>query len=106
MISTHILDLRTGNPAAGVAVTLLKKSSEWETIKEAKTDNDGRIKFDCSPAAGEYRLLFEIEDYLKSNELEPFFTSAPITFRITDTGRNYHVPLLLSPYGFSTYRGS
>ena len=107
MISTHILDLKTGTPAKGVGVTLEKKAeTEWQLVVSAKTNEDGRIKYDLPKTEGIYRLTFEIEPYLKNSGETPFFIVAPVTFQITDTSRNYHVPLLLSPYGYSTYRGS
>ncbi len=107
MISTHILDLQTGQPAENVTVILEKENNTvWSVLSDQKTNSDGRIKFDVSTEAGVYRLQFKISDYLKANGSEPFFIEAPVTFEINDTTRNYHVPLLLSPYGYSTYRGS
>lgn len=107
MISTHILDINVGMPAKDVNVTLEKKSGDnWSLVKQDKTNTDGRINFDCPYEAGQYRLSFEIEDYFKKQNLDPFFLSVPVAFNITDTKRKYHVPLLLSPFGYSTYRGS
>jgi 5-hydroxyisourate hydrolase len=107
MISTHILDTSLGHPAAGVPVRLekyVKKS--WQVVAEEKTNKDGRIAFDCPAAAGTYKLVFLTEEYLKKNKIKPFFLRAPVVFEITDTKRKYHIPLLLNPYGYSTYRGS
>lgn len=105
MISTHILDTSLGSPAAAVAVTLEKKKGEvWEKVGSGVTNNDGRHGFDCAYEAGDYRLTFFIEDYFKGRE--SFFLNTPILFRVKDTNRKYHVPLLLNPYGLSTYRGS
>lgn len=107
MISTHILDTSKGNPAPGVQVKLERRENkEWVTIDENKTNDDGRIEFNCPKNEGIYRLLFETESYFKQNNLEHFFLTTPVVFQITDTQRNYHVPLLLNPYGYSTYRGS
>lgn len=107
MISTHILDINLGSPAAEVKVVLEKQmGNSWDVIGDEKTNADGRITYDCSAEAGTYRLNFYIEEYLKRCGLEPFFVAAPVTFKITETNRKYHVPLLLSPYGYSTYRGS
>ena len=103
MISTHILDLGTGQPAAGVRVTLEKDGTP---LKTENTNADGRISFAVEPLAGTYRLTFGVEAYFRGRGMEPFFLDVPVTFAITDTGRKYHVPLLLSAYGFSTYRGS
>lgn len=107
MISTHILDTSLGYPAHGVEVLLeIKKGAQWTLLATEKTNNDGRIIFLCPPNAGTYRLQFEIEEYFKRTKITPFFTAAPVVFQITDTGRKYHIPLLLNPYGYSTYRGS
>jgi len=107
MISTHILDTHLGLPAAGVAVQLDKLNGEsFEKIGSGITNEDGRIVYDCPSAPGVYRLSFKIEDYYEKNDQEFFFLSVPVTFKITDTNRKYHVPLLLNPYGYTTYRGS
>lgn len=107
MISTHILDTSLGHPADGVQVELEKKAGDsWTKIAAEKTNADGRIAFSCPPEPGTYRLQFQIEPYFKRNGLAPFFILAPVIFQITDTTRKYHVPLLLNPYGYSTYRGS
>ena len=103
MISTHILDLSTGQPAAGVQVMLEKDGAP---LKAEATNADGRISFQVAPAPGVYRLTFAVADYARRQGMVPFFLDVPITFEVTDTSRRYHVPLLLSPYGFSTYRGS
>ena len=107
MISTHILDLQSGLPAAGVAVVLSKKNgNQWTELKSEATNSDGRIAFQVPNEAGTYQLNFKIEEYLKKQKVNPFFLDTPVQFNITDTNRKYHVPLLLSPYGYSTYRGS
>lgn len=105
MISTHILDTTKGHPAQSVPVVLEKRvGEEWKEIGRDATNADGRIVFDCEKSAGDYRMTFFIEDYFKGEN--HFFLNTTIPFRITDTGRKYHVPLLLNPYGHSTYRGS
>jgi 5-hydroxyisourate hydrolase len=105
MISTHILDTTKGMPAANVAVTLEhQEGSNWKEIGVDKTNTDGRIVFNCPKVAGVYRLTFAIEDYFKGQE--SFFMNTPIVFKISNLDRKYHVPLLLNPYGYSTYRGS
>jgi 5-hydroxyisourate hydrolase len=105
MISTHILDTTKGLPASGVTVTLEKKeNSNWIQIGQDKTNTDGRISFDNPKVAGIYKLTFNIEEYF--GEHEHFFMNTPIIFNIKNTDRKYHVPLLLNPYGYSTYRGS
>ncbi len=109
MISTHILDLQSGLPASGVEVTLSKKSagqSAWSEIQKSATNVDGRIAFQAPAESGIYQLNFFIEDYLRKRNVKPFFLDTQVNFEITDTSRKYHVPLLLSPFGYSTYRGS
>lgn len=107
MISTHILDTSLGHPAAGVTVELDRwDGSTWARIASSQTDSDGRIVFDCPRQAATYRLQFRLEPYFKSTGRSAFFVKAPVVFQITDTGRKYHIPLLLNPYGYSTYRGS
>ena len=107
MISTHILDLTTGNPAADVSVSLEKQSaSGWEALGDSQTNADGRIAFDIPSEVGTYKLTFQLDSYLTERSADPFFTVAPVVFNITDTTRKYHIPLLLSAFGYSTYRGS
>lgn len=107
MISTHILDTSLGRPASNVIVDLeISDGSKWIHLESHPTNQDGRIVFQSPPQAGAYRLTFQIEAYFKKNSLPIFFTSAPVVFTIQDTMRKYHVPLLLNPYGYSTYRGS
>lgn len=105
MISTHILDTTKGMPASGVSVLLEREDTQgWQQVGEDKTNPDGRIVFDCPKVAGHYRLTFKIEEYYKSQE--SFFLNTPVVFNIKNAERKYHVPLLLNPYGYSTYRGS
>ena len=105
MISTHILDTTKGQPAKDVTVILEKKQNDtWKEIGTDKTNADGRIVFNCPAEQGVYRLTFHVEDYYKSEE--HFFMNTPIIFNVVNTNRKYHVPLLLNPYGYSTYRGS
>lgn len=107
MISTHILDTATGKPAAGVSVKLeMVDGTKKIEIGHSKTNDDGRIVFECEKKAGTYQLTFEIESYLKKNSKDYFFVVAPVIFKVEDTKRKYHVPLLLNPFGYSTYRGS
>ena len=109
-ITTHILDISEGKPAQGVTATLeIKSEMGWEEIGTGITDDDGRIK-DIGPDAmnpgkGLYRLRFDTASYFKKHHKNCFHPSVTIEFEITD-GSHYHVPLLLSPFGYSTYRGS
>lgn len=110
-ISTHILDLSRGRPAAGVAVALESRSGEsWLAVAAERTDADGRVRAllpeGRAPEAGVYRLRFEVADYFRRQGDAAFFPVVEIVFHIAEPGGHYHVPLLLSPFGYSTYRGS
>jgi 5-hydroxyisourate hydrolase len=105
-ITTHILDLVKGKPAAGVAVSLY---SGDQLISSGQTDTDGRVEvwekaFEIS--AGKYRLEFDVEPWFTSKGESTFYEDVHISFRVIDISEHYHVPLLLSPFGYSTYRGS
>jgi 5-hydroxyisourate hydrolase len=111
-ISTHILDTSLGRPADGVNVILeLQNADEsWSTLTEAWTDEDGRVKpfflVETHLEAGTYRLVFDVEGYYARSDTESFYPQVTVVFRVGDTPQHYHVPLLISPFGFSTYRGS
>lgn len=101
-LSTHVLDTAAGLPAPGVPVDLERlDGSAWDTVASGRTDDDGRLA-DWVPAAawtaGRYRLVFRIDG--------GFFPRVTVEFLVTDPTRHLHVPLLLSPYGYTTYRGS
>jgi 5-hydroxyisourate hydrolase len=104
-LSTHVLDATTGSPAADVPVTLT--DSDGNVLADAVTDDDGRIA-DLAPGAlsGVYRLRFDTAVYFTARGVTAFYPEVIITFEITDAASHYHVPLLLSPYAYSTYRGS
>lgn len=107
MISTHILDLQTGFPAAGVTVRLARREGEtWKLLAEERSNLDGRISFSQTVAQGSHLLTFCVKEHLSQNAAEPFFSEILVTFEVTDPSRKLHVPLLLSPFGYSTYRGS
>ncbi len=108
-ISTHVLDLASGEPAAGVGVALFRLADDGspELLGELQTNDDGRIPdlLDGGDLTeGDYQLAFDVGAY--ADDPDAFFQSAAVALRITDATRPYHVPLLLSPYGLSTYRGS
>ena len=108
-ISTHILDTTLGKPARGVAVWLeLLEGATWRRIGEGVTNDDGRVKplLDAIPKEGTYRINFEVAAYFRQQQLEAFFPSVTITFVVRSVQEHYHVPLLLNPFGYSTYRGS
>ena len=98
-LSTHVLDTVRGRPAAGVAISLHRDGALVESVV---TDDDGRARFD-NPDPGESELVFAIGDYFGERQ---FLDRVPIRFRIADAGDHYHVPLLVSPWAYSTYRGS
>jgi 5-hydroxyisourate hydrolase len=109
-ISTHVLDATTGRPAAGLELSLSRLDrGEWHELARRRTDADGRVG-DLAPAsaAGAHRIVFLTEAYLqaRSPAVETFYPEVVIIFRITDPAAHHHVPLLLSPYAYSTYRGS
>jgi len=107
MISTHILDTSQGCPAGGVQVLLeVLQGEKWVKVSEKKTNTEGRISFDVPRDPGTFRMSFEIDSYFHSKNQESFFLTTPVVFKVADTTRNYHVPLLVSPYGYTTYRGS
>ena len=108
MISTHVLDTSRGTPAAGLSVVLdMRDGTGWSRIGSRSTDGQGRIASfsDGALAAGTYRLTFDTGAYHRSAGIAPFFPDVSVTFDV-QRGGHYHVPLLLSPYGYSTYRGT
>ena len=111
-ITTHILDTSRGRPAAGVAVTLDLRVAEndWRQIGQGETDTDGRLRdlleSDTALVAGVYRLTFETGAYFAARGTESFYPVAVVVFEVRQTEEHYHVPLLLNPFGYSTYRGS
>jgi 5-hydroxyisourate hydrolase len=107
MISTHILDTSIGKPASDVTVLLARKEGNaWIDLGKEKTSGDGRVVFNVAPQAGIYKLKFQIEDYYKKQKVEHFFLNTKVVFQVSDVTRKYHVPLLINPFGYSTYRGS
>jgi len=109
-VSTHILDTTFGKPAANVPVLLEKKGDAgWVRSGGGMTDGDGRIK-DLVPAgkleAGTFRITFDTTAYYNLQGLECFYPEVIVVFQIRDPEAHYHVPLLVSPFGYSTYRGS
>lgn len=111
-ITTHVLDTAAGRPARNVAVTLeqLDAADAWRLIAEGRTDDNGRIGDLLAPErpfeAGTYRLRFDVGAYFAAQDRDTFYPYAEIVFRCADASQHYHVPLLLTPFGYSTYRGS
>lgn len=107
-ISTHVLDTARGLPAAGVAVTLNfhRPNGDWSILGHAVTDAEGRVKeIGGRLEIGEYRLDFATGAYFKSFETVAFYPEVSVMFAVDEGERHVHVPLLLSPYGYSTYKG-
>lgn len=110
-ITTHVLDTSRGRPAAGMAVMLdIEEAGGWRTLGFGRTDANGRLK-DLLPAgqnlaAGAYRLTFGTGDYFAAQGTPTFYPSVTVAFVVNDAAEHYHVPLLVSPFGYSTYRGS
>jgi 5-hydroxyisourate hydrolase len=106
-LSTHVLDTARGEPAAGVPVELHRREDgAWVKVADGRTDADGRLRDwvpDAHWLAGRYRLVFDTAAYLGP---DAFFPEAVLVFQVASTERHYHVPLLLSPFGLTTYRGS
>ncbi len=113
-LTTHVLDTMSGSPAAGLKIDLWRLSGEDVHLKSVTTNSDGRVDGPILEGdefrVGNYELRFHAGDYLRNSGSKlpdpAFLDIVPIRFGIADAGSHYHVPLLLSPYGYSTYRGS
>jgi len=110
-ISTHVLDASQGVPAAGISVTLSRLETGWLDIESGVTDADGRHRFLAEVPAGTYCLTFATGAYFAARAVATFYPEVAITFTIAEPEdgmlpRHSHVPLLLSPFAYSTYRGS
>ena len=104
-LSTHVLDASTGRPAVAVSVTLFDAGST--VLADGVTDADGRIKqLGAALPVGNYRLSFDTGSYFAAQHTEAFYPEVSISFTVADADAHYHVPLLLSPFAYSTYRGS
>src|ERR1700751_5682379 len=110
-ISTHILDTAIGKPASGIVVTLQRvDDSAWKEINRAVTDNDGRCKYLLPEfqtlEAGVYRVRFYTAPYFAERQVKSLYPAIEITFEVTNPQEHYHIPLLLTANGYTTYRGS
>lgn len=111
-ISTHVLDLARGKPATDVPVRLERRelSGEWVRLGNSSTDKDGRcaqlLPENDGLRAGLYRLVFDAGSYHRAHESEGFYPVVEVTFHVREGETAFHIPLLLSPYGYTTYRGS
>jgi 5-hydroxyisourate hydrolase len=111
-ITTHILDTSIGRPAGGVDVRLDRQlpDGSWQPLGSGRTDDDGRLRTLVSagdgPASGVCRLTFETSPYFERRGVTSFYPRVVIEFVVREAGAHHHVPLLISPFGYSTYRGS
>jgi 5-hydroxyisourate hydrolase len=114
-VSTHVLDATTGRPASGVHASLSwldpllgGPDGEWVAVADGETGADGRFGFGERTGSGIYRLTFRTAEYFASRGVATFYPQVMIVFEVTDPDarEHVHVPLLLSPFGYSTYRGS
>ena len=114
-LSTHVLDISCGTPAAGMRVELsVLEGGRWKAVKTVHTNADGRtdepLLADGAMAAGQYRLVFHVGDYFRDRGVAladpPFLDRIPVRFGIHDPKTHLHVPLMCTPWGYSTYRGS
>ncbi len=107
-VSTHVLDASVGRPAAGVLVSLSMRgfSGDWVSVETGSTDGEGRHRFGAVTDTGVYRLVFGTGEYFAARGVAAFYPQVVITFTVADGAGHCHVPLLLSPFAYSTYRGS
>lgn len=118
-VTTHVLDTALGRPAAGVAITLLRQDgNSWQELGAGITDTDGRVadllgdddggaqSHAAALPAGVYRMHFATGSYFEARNKSAFYPYVDVVFQLDDSGEHYHIPLLLSPFAYSTYRGS
>ena len=110
-LSTHVLDVSVGRPAAAVAVSLeILRDGVWQALAAGATNDDGRVPRllpdGTALVPGDYRLTFDTAGYFAARGTESFYPAVTVAFTVRDAAQHHHVPLLLSPFGFSTYRGS
>lgn len=109
-ITTHVLDVAIGKPAAGVPVILeVEKAGGWKELSRGATDADGRLRHLLAPGSlveGTYRLRFQTKTYFEGHGIAGLYPEVCVVFEVRDAKENYHIPVLLNAYGYSTYRGS
>lgn len=110
-LSVHVLNLQTGLPSSNVEVVLEQKNGDnWKLLNKGITDNNGRITvlFPSKETMEEgiYKVTFKTEKWFKAHNIETFFPEVPVIFKADTNTKHYHIPLLISPYGYSTYRGN
>jgi 5-hydroxyisourate hydrolase len=106
-LSTHVLDATSGTPAAGLGVRVESQvRGAWHTVAHGVTNTDGRVNDLGALEVGVHRLTFDTAGYFGRLEITSFYPEVAVTFQVTDAAAHHHVPLLLSPFAYSTYRGS
>jgi len=109
-ITSHVLDLSLGKPASGLTVVLeVAEAGGWKELARGETDANGRLQNLLAPASfakGRYRLTFDSGAYFAARQMTAFYPQVTVIFVVLNEAEHFHVPLLLSPYGYSTYRGS
>ena len=109
-VSTHVLDTTRGRPAKGVPVTLSHRGTDrrWSVVGRGVTDANGRIRelAEGGIAFGEYRLDFDTAHYFQEQGVTEFYPEVSVVFAVSDSREHFHIPLLLSPFGYSTYKGT
>jgi 5-hydroxyisourate hydrolase len=110
-ITTHVLDTSTGRPASGIEVQLeVARGDQWTVAGRGRTDDDGRLRSllpsDAPLVSGTYRLVFDTAGYFTRSGTPAFYPRVTVEFTVAGGEAHYHVPLLLSPFGYTTYRGS
>ena len=112
-ISTHVLDTNRGRPAAGLAVLLERRHpdrGDWKTVGQGQTDDGGRLRGllpeGVALEAGQYRLIFDTRTYFDAQSVRTLYPTVIVVFEVAAGETHYHVPLLLGPFGYTTYRGS
>ena len=112
-ITTHVLDTARGRPAVGMAVLLERRDpnrAEWKSIGHGETDEDGRLRTLLPEGAalepGQYRLIFDTKTYFAGQSVRTLYPSIIVVFEVAPGEPHYHVPLLLGPFGYTTYRGT
>lgn len=113
LLTSHVLDTNAGVPASGVKVQLLKLKADntWQELGDKTTNENGRILDflpSTEPTSGEgvYKLIFHTKEYYQQKNIDTIYPYVEVNFELKNDGRHYHIPITLSPYGYSTYRGS
>lgn len=110
MITTHVLDTALGRPAAGIAIVLeVHRGAEWVRLASGRSDERGRLTLleqEAPTGPAVYRITFDTGDYHRRLEMRPFFPEVQVVFSARDPDEHLHIPLLVSPFGYSTYRGA